>query len=978
MERKFTLLLLCLVSVFQIQVLQAQTPTYAYPQNRSYPFGFQQNVKSKTEASAIADSWYNDWKSRWVETCGSSARVKDGDGKTYSEGIGYGMLLAVYRGDKTLFDGLWAYYKNNMNNHGLMNWCRTSCGGGSCGDNGATDGDLDAAMGLVIASCQWPSGSYAADAKTLITNIKNWEFTTCSGLTVQKAGDWLGGCNCTNPSYFSPGYYRAFAQFVPDQSSFWLKAADDSYTVLLKSAHTTTGLIPAWSDSDGGIGGSGDCDKIQQNGGGTRSDYQFDAARAPWRVAIDYLWWGTPSAKTWLTKLTGWVKSGPGISGIKAGYKRDGSQNVDYRNSAFTGAFALAAMASSQDDANSFFNWWTQNSVTSGNVGSRLDDAPYFQNSLRTIYVLLATGNMWYPCGNVTPPSSCKKPNLGADISMCGSSFPVTLQSKTNGGGNIRFTWKRTSPSAATFITSSSNAADANYSVTASNGAGTYVVVRDSVDGSGKVVCTETDEIVISATLQTPALGADKVLCNPASYSLSPSNLSSFPSGTTWQWQKGGTNINGATSSTLANVNEAATYKLTASISGCASTSDEIKLTSSLPTPVNGCRSSAGTVTLSVTGGTAPYSWYSGTSGGSALATGNTFTTPSISSTTTYYVQDASGGGTKGNVGPANNSIGTIWDGNDYAYKLKFDALSAFTLNSVTVYPNAAGTLTVRVLKSDKTTVLASKSFTLSGPGGSQVLDLGFSIPQGTDYYMDGQVTGGAKLNINGGGATYPYTLSGVVSIKGTDPDWIVGQGWYLYYYNWSVSVGNGCARLPVVATINASCTSTPPTQPQVSGPDNIGQGANGTYTVTQVQGVTYTWSVSGDAQIVSGQGTNTVVIKFGNNDASVSVVASNSGGTTPSPAKLVDVRPAGINDGQAESIKIYPNPSNHEFLMDLSTLNGEALVKVYDLNSNLLIDQKEVFSSAQVTIGADYPAGFYIVELITNRGNFRCKLVKQ
>ncbi|MCR6642126.1 MAG: T9SS type A sorting domain-containing protein [Sporocytophaga sp.] len=243
---------------------------------------------------------------------------------------------------------------------------------------------------------------------------------------------------------------------------------------------------------------------------------------------------------------------------------------------------------------------------------------------------------------------------------------------------------------------------------------------------------------------------------------------------------------------------------------------------------------------------------------------------------------------------------------------------------------------------------------------------------------MDGQVTGGAKLNMNGGGAAYPYTLASVVSIKGTDPDWIVGSGWYLYYYNWNVSVGNGCARLPVVATINASCTSTPPAQPQISGPDIAGQGATVTYTVAQVQGVSYNWSVTGDAQILSGQGTNSVVIKFGNDDASISVVASNSGGTAISPAKLIDVRPAGINDGQAESIKIYPNPSNHEFLMDLSTLNGEAIIKVYDLNSNLLVDQKDVLSSSQVTIGADYPAGFYIVELITNKGNFRCKLVKQ
>ncbi|MDF2436084.1 MAG: hypothetical protein K0Q95_460, partial [Bacteroidota bacterium] len=55
------------------------------------------------------------------------------------------------------------------------------------------------------------------------------------------------------------------------------------------------------------------------------------------------------------------------------------------------------------------------------------------------------------------------------------------------------------------------------------------------------------------------------------------------------------------------------------------------------PTAVNGSRCGPGTVALSVTGCSGTAKWYAAASGGVALATGASFTTPSISTTTTYY-----------------------------------------------------------------------------------------------------------------------------------------------------------------------------------------------------------------------------------------------------------------------------------------------------------------------------------------------------
>ncbi|HSY62777.1 MAG TPA: glycosyl hydrolase family 8, partial [Cytophaga sp.] len=80
-----------------------------------YNLGANQFGKSQDAADA-----YNAWKTNYVEACGSNFRVKfDTPSQTVSEGIGYGMLIAAYAGDKTLFDGLWGYYKANSDGNGL-------------------------------------------------------------------------------------------------------------------------------------------------------------------------------------------------------------------------------------------------------------------------------------------------------------------------------------------------------------------------------------------------------------------------------------------------------------------------------------------------------------------------------------------------------------------------------------------------------------------------------------------------------------------------------------------------------------------------------------------------------------------------------------------------------------------------------------------------------------------------------------------
>ena len=223
--------------------------------------------------------------------------------ETVSEGIAYGMLLSSYMADKALFDGLWLYYKDNVNGNKVMNWKISGCSA-TIGYNGATDAELDTAFALIVADYQWASAgtiNYKNDATALISAVKNYEIE--ANTYVLKPGDQFGGSQITNPSYFSPAYYRVFGTFTND-TAFWNQVAAKSYTVInnnLTKNNAVGGLVSDWCEASGAYS--------SQAGGYNNAGktYTYDAARTPWRIAVDYLWYGTPEAKIYSKKSSDFV-----------------------------------------------------------------------------------------------------------------------------------------------------------------------------------------------------------------------------------------------------------------------------------------------------------------------------------------------------------------------------------------------------------------------------------------------------------------------------------------------------------------------------------------------------------------------------------------------------------------------------------------------------------------------------------------------
>jgi endoglucanase len=382
-----------------------------FPSTNAGANGFTTKVLTTHELRGL----YDFWRTNFIERCNGTndARVvyrENNPQDTRSEGIGYGMVIAAYMGDRATLDGLWGYYQR-ASTGGLMNWKRDNCaqnGGGGGNDGSAADADVDAALALIVADKQFPGQGYAADAQTLIAAIRTRLVNTgrqCDGLLLP--GSNYAGCGCVNPSYIPPGYYLAYGSIENQQA--WTAARNTSYTLFAAAQNDTTGLVPAWSSSTGSTQ-LNNC-QFSVTGGGNSDEFQADAARTPWRVATDYLWTGEPRAQQFLGTLATYAATNLPLVRTVDRYSLQGAPlgdntaTAEGRRSTFMmGGLASAMTARSQADLDRFVAAWQSIYKPGDNAAANETTTPrFYGNSLALLYGLLVTGTMWNPLAAAAP-----------------------------------------------------------------------------------------------------------------------------------------------------------------------------------------------------------------------------------------------------------------------------------------------------------------------------------------------------------------------------------------------------------------------------------------------------------------------------------------------------------------------------------------------------------------------------------------------
>lgn len=257
-----------------------------------------------------------------------------------TEGISYGMMIAVQLGKKAEFDALWNWAKSYMYigdprhpSYGYFSWsCKTS--GEPNEETPAPDGEEYFAMALLFAGNRWPGGQgiydYRAQAWQLLRAMRHRAVITGPTSFGQRSvGPEVSEQNAmilfvpgimphpfTDPSYHLPAFYELWARWGPvEDRAFWARAAEASRAFFVKAANPRTGLVPSYANFDG----TPRITRFPQSG-----IFGYDAWRAASNWSVDWSWWHKAPAEQELSDRIQQFFAAQGIDSYGPVYTLDG------------------------------------------------------------------------------------------------------------------------------------------------------------------------------------------------------------------------------------------------------------------------------------------------------------------------------------------------------------------------------------------------------------------------------------------------------------------------------------------------------------------------------------------------------------------------------------------------------------------------------------------------------------------------------
>jgi hypothetical protein len=503
---------------------------------------------------------------------------------------------------------------------------------------------------------------------------------------------------------------------------------------------------------------------------------------------------------------------------------------------------------------------------------------------------------------NQLPAATIGTPN--GTVICSGSSINLT----TTAASGVSYQWSLGGSPVTTLATGNTS-----YTATA---AGTYTLYASSTNGCSATssAVTVTTGTAISATISSTATQ----FCPGSAVTLSTSTSG----GQTVQWYLNNSPITNATSTTYS-ATAAGAYKavITAAGGGCTATSNIITLTQ-LPGVAATASASLpafcpGTASITLTANTATgasYQWLNN----NAPISGATSATYTASTAGSYSVVESLSGCTD------TSSVVTLATASSPVATLTTPD-STFCPGTGSLSVNATSGATYAWYLNGNTTTGNSNTLSVSQSGSYYVVVTNSSQCQATSNAINMSVQQAPSAVITSTGTA---VCSGAAVVLTASP--VSGASYEWFRNNSSLSaasstntysattagsytcvVSNGCSATSNAITITVSSAPSSPTT-LLSGTNNPCPGGYDLYVVGAVAGATsYTWSVSpaGGAFVQNGQGTDSVVITYLNQDVTISVTANNACGSSAPTNLAVTMNTAAFCNGT--SVAFGANPSN-------------------------------------------------------------------
>jgi oligosaccharide reducing-end xylanase len=256
--------------------------------------------------------------------------LKNHDART--EGLSYGMMIAVQLNKKDVFDRIWRWSKKYLQHQegpreGYFAWSINPVTLKRNSQGSASDGELYYITSLLFAANKWGNNTgihYYNEARRILDamwkkdgagNIYNLINTEHKQISFVPEGD---GYRWTDPSYHLPAFYEVWVAYAKDgHEQFYKDCADTSRVFLHRACHPVTGLNSDYTEFSG----------VPHPTRWMQPGFRYDSWRVPMNIAMDYVWCGKDKAwqEDYAKRFQNFLRS-KGINSFEDQFNLDGTR----------------------------------------------------------------------------------------------------------------------------------------------------------------------------------------------------------------------------------------------------------------------------------------------------------------------------------------------------------------------------------------------------------------------------------------------------------------------------------------------------------------------------------------------------------------------------------------------------------------------------------------------------------------------------
>jgi oligosaccharide reducing-end xylanase len=227
------------------------------------------------------------------DSMGYVSDLKNHDSRT--EGLSYGMMIAVQLDKKDVFDRIWRWSKRYLQHQdgdraGYFAWSINPATMKKNSEGTASDGELYFITDLLFAANRWGNHTgidYHAEARKILDAM--WKKDGTGGIynlinvqhkiiTFTPEGN---NYNWTDPSYQLPAFLEIWAMYAGDgHERFYRDCADSARAFLHRACDAVTGLNTDYAEFSG----------APHSTAWMPAAFRYDSWRVPMNIAMDYNW----------------------------------------------------------------------------------------------------------------------------------------------------------------------------------------------------------------------------------------------------------------------------------------------------------------------------------------------------------------------------------------------------------------------------------------------------------------------------------------------------------------------------------------------------------------------------------------------------------------------------------------------------------------------------------------------------------------